>query len=74
MCLCFVKDNGPTVGKLDLRAMKYVFMGYFGTQKGYVCWSHVERRLFVSMNVTFREYEPYYSMEVTSPFGDLPDT
>jgi hypothetical protein len=43
-----------------------------GTQKGYVCWSHVEKRLFVSMDVTFREFEPYYS-EVISPSGDSLD-
>jgi hypothetical protein len=33
-------------------------VGYSGTQKGYVCWSPVERRLFVSMDVIFRENEP----------------
>jgi hypothetical protein len=46
----------------------------FATQKGYVCWSLIERRLFVSMDVTFRELEPYYSTQVASPFGDSLDT
>ena len=73
-CVCFVKDNRPSVGKLDPRAVKCVFVGYSATQKGYVCWSPIERRLFVSMDVHFREFEPYYTLEVTSPFGDLPDT
>jgi hypothetical protein len=27
----------------------------------------------VSMDVTFREFESYYTLEVTSPFGDSPD-
>ncbi|KAB5520450.1 hypothetical protein DKX38_024769 [Salix brachista] len=33
-----------------------------------------EKRLFVSMDVTFREFEPYYTLEVNSPFDDSPDT
>jgi hypothetical protein len=74
MCVFCQKDNKPTVGKLDPRAVKCIFMGYSGTQKGYVCWSPVERRLFVSMDVTFRENEPYYPFRVISSFGDSLDT
>lgn len=59
-CVCFVKDNRPALGKLDPRSVKCIFVGYSDTQKGYVCWSPVERKLFVSMDVTFREHEPYY--------------
>lgn len=72
--VCFVKDNRPTAGKLDPRAVRCVFVGYLAMQKGYVCWSLVERRLFVSMDVTFREFEPYYSLDVTSLFDDSLDT
>jgi hypothetical protein len=54
--------------------VKCVFVGYSATQKGYVCWSPIERRLFVSMDVTFRELEPYYSTQVASSFGDSLDT
>ncbi|KAJ3668810.1 hypothetical protein LUZ61_022792 [Rhynchospora tenuis] len=68
------RDNRPSVGKLDPRAVKCIFVGYSATQKGYVCWSPVEKRLFVSMDVHFREFEPYYTMEVTSPFGDLSES
>jgi hypothetical protein len=53
-----MQDNRPGVGKLDPRAIKSVFVGYSATQKGYVCWSPIERRLFVSMDVIFREHEP----------------
>jgi hypothetical protein len=60
-CVCFVQDNRPNVGKLDPKAVKCVFVGYSATQKKYVCWSPIEMRLFVSMDVTFRELEPYYS-------------
>src|SRR4051812_5538439 len=66
---CFVRDHRPTVGKLDPRATKCVFVGYPSCQKGYKCWSPTEKRFFVSMDVTFRESDPYYenSFEKTSP-------
>jgi hypothetical protein len=73
-CVCFVQDNRPGVEKLDPRAIKSVFVGYSATQKGYVCWSPIERRLFVSMDITFREHEPYFSSGVSSPFGDSLNT
>jgi hypothetical protein len=60
-CVCFVHDHRPSVGKLDPQAVKCVFVGYASTQKGYKCWDPIRRRLFVSMDVTFREFEPYYS-------------
>jgi transposase InsO family protein len=59
-CVCFVHDYRNSVGKLDPRAVKCVFVGYSPSQKGYRCWCPSERRFFVSMDVTFREHEPYY--------------
>ena len=59
-CVCFVYDYRNDVRKLDPRAVKCVFVGYSPTQKGYRCWCPSEHRFFVSMDVTFREYEPYY--------------
>jgi len=59
-CVCFVRDHRPSVGKLDPRAVKCVFVGYSSTQKGYKCWDPIGKKLFVSMDVTFREFEPYY--------------
>lgn len=59
-CVCFVHDYRNNVGKLDPRAVKCVFVGYSPTQKGYRCWCPSEHRFFVSMDVTFHEYEPYY--------------
>jgi hypothetical protein len=35
-CMCFLRDNRLTVGKLDFRAVKCVFLGYFAIQKGCV--------------------------------------
>jgi len=34
-CVCFVKDYRPSVGKLDPRAVKCIFVGYSGKQKGF---------------------------------------
>ena len=59
-CVCFVHDYRNDVRKLDPRVVKCVFVGYSPTQKGYRCWCPSEHRFFVSMDVTFCEYEPYY--------------
>ena len=59
-CTCFVRDRLPLVGKLDPQAIKCIFVGYSSSQKGYKCWCPTEKRLFVSMDVTFRESEPFY--------------
>jgi transposase InsO family protein len=59
-CVCFVHDYRNSVGKLDPRAIKCVFMGYSPSQKGYRCWCPSEHRFFVSMDVTFREHESFY--------------
>jgi len=60
-CVYFVRDHRPSVGKLDPQAVKCVFVGYSSTQKGYKCWDPIGKKLFVSMDVTFRESEPYYA-------------
>jgi hypothetical protein len=39
-------------------------VGYTSTQKGYKCWDPIGKRLFVSMDVTFREEDPYYRNKV----------
>ena len=56
--VCFVHDYRNSVGKLDPRALKCVFMGYSPSKKGYRCWCPSEHRFFVRMDVTFRENEP----------------
>ena len=72
-CVCFARDHRPSVGKLDPRAVKCVFVGYSGKQKGYKCWCPSERRMFVSMDVTFRENESFYGepTDLTDVFPEL---
>jgi hypothetical protein len=65
-CVYFVRDHRSSVGKLDPQAVKCIFIGYSSTQKGYKCWDQIKRKLFVSMDVTFQEFEPYYTKK-----GDL---
>ena len=60
-CVCFVHDYRNSVGKLDPHAVCCIFVGYSPTQKGYRCWCPAERRFSVSMDVTFRENESFYS-------------
>ena len=52
-CACFVHDYQPLVEKLDPKALKFVFFGYSSRQKGYKCWRLSEKKLFVSMDLTF---------------------
>jgi len=59
--VCFVRDHRPLVGKLDPQAVRCIFVGYSSTQKGYKCWDSVGKKLFVSIDVTFRESKPYYT-------------
>jgi hypothetical protein len=71
-CVCFVRDYRPSVGKLDPRAVKCVFVGYSGKQKGYKCWCPSEKRMFVNMDIVFREHEPFYGepVDLTDAFPD----
>ena len=76
-CACLVRHHRPSMGKLDPRAVKCIFIGYTSGQKGYKCWSPSERRTFVSMDMTFRESEPFYGekTDLSSLFDfDSPST
>lgn len=59
--------------KLDPRAIKCVFIGYSATQKGYRCYYPPTGKFFVSMDVTFREHEAFFSKEdlATSLQGEI---
>jgi hypothetical protein len=65
-CICFVHIHGPTRDKLDPRALRYIYVGYSPTHKGYK-WCHPpSRKCFVLMDVTFFELQPYFSSTHTS--------
>lgn len=69
-CVCFVRDHRSTVSKLDPRALKCVFVGYSASQKGYKYFFPPERRMIVSMDVTFRESEPYFGNSSVASFDE----
>ena len=61
--IVFVHAHTPKRNKLDPRELKCVFLGYSSTQKGYKCYDPISQKLYVSLNVTFFEHTPYYSLQ-----------
>ena len=59
-CTAYVHDLNPSLGKLDPKAQKCIFLGYSPTQKGYKCYSPKTKKMFVSLDVIFFENNPYY--------------
>jgi len=59
---CTVYVHIPKVlrSKLDPCAQRCVFVGYSDFQKGYRCYCPHTRKLYVSVDVSFRETTPYY--------------
>jgi hypothetical protein len=51
--ICFVHIHGQTRCKIDLQALKCIFVGYYPTQKRYKCYHPPSQKSFVSMDVTF---------------------
>ncbi|CAL5366916.1 unnamed protein product [Camellia sinensis] len=68
--VCFVHLQPRTRGKLDPKAVRCVFLGYSATQKGYKCYDPHSHRLYVSMDVTFRESESVFPGPPPSPQGE----
>jgi hypothetical protein len=60
-CTCYIHVHQHQRGKMDPRARKCLFVGYFATQKGYKCYYPPYGKVFVSMDVTFLEQEAYFS-------------
>ena len=40
-----------------------VFLGYSSTQKGYKCYDPILQKLYISLDITFFEHTPYYSLQ-----------
>jgi hypothetical protein len=73
-CTCFVRDQRPSVGKLDPRVVKCIFVRYPTGQKGYKYLSPSERRFFISMEVTFQKSLPFYGERIDLSFMFEPDS
>lgn len=68
-CVCFVRDHLPGVSKLDPKAIKYIFMGYSRTQKGYRCYFSLLRKYFIIVDISFYESTPYHNVLIDVSIG-----
>jgi hypothetical protein len=68
-CTAFVHIHSHLRTKLEPRAIKCVFIGYSPTQKGYKCYDPITKKIFLSLDVTFFENEPYF--QKTSLQGEI---
>ena len=60
-CVSFAHVHSPNKGKLDLKVVKCIFVGYFSTEKGYNYYHAPSKKFFVLADVTFSENESYFS-------------
>ncbi|KAL0543454.1 hypothetical protein IC582_018550 [Cucumis melo] len=61
-CTAYVHNFGPNQTKFTPRAQACVFVGYPLHQHGYKCFHPPSRKYFVTMDVTFCENRPYFSV------------
>ena len=59
-CTAFVHQK---FGKLDLRALRCVFVGYSSTQKGYRCYHPTLHKFFVSAEVKLVERKLFFGID-----------
>jgi len=59
-CTCFVQNLSPELDK----SIKYVFIGYSKTQKGYWCYNPSTIKYLVPVDVTFFESVLYFPQQV----------
>lgn len=73
-CVVFVHLHKTQRTKLDPCAIRCVFLGYGLHKKGYRCLDPLSNRIYVSLDVTFLESEPFFPTTVSrSPLqGESP--
>ena len=69
-CIAYVHVPDELRTKLDPKAEKCVFIGYFLEQKGYMCYSPLKHKLRVSRDVVFDEMNSMFGV-VQSIEADL---
>jgi hypothetical protein len=60
-CVTYVHIHKHQRDKLDARALKCVFIGYYITQKGYKCYHPSSKRFVVSKDVSFNENQSFFN-------------
>lgn len=56
-CSCYGHIHDKQSSKLDPKALKCMFVGYFTVKKGYKCYHPLTRKLYVTTDVIFNESE-----------------
>jgi hypothetical protein len=72
-CVAYVHLHKNQRSKLDPCALRCLFLGYAMHQKGYRCYDPSTNRLYVTMDVTFLETEPFFSIPNFVPQGETHD-
>lgn len=70
-CICYVHVSKSDCTKLDPKALKCVFLGYSADQKWYKCFHALIRKKFVSWDVTFFKFTPFFSLGKTPLQGEI---
>jgi len=65
---CFVYLSATQRDKLDLKKVKYIFLGYSQTKKGYKYYDSISKKLYISKDICFVETNLYF--EGTNQEGD----
>ena len=60
--VCFVHLFETGMDKLSPKAVCCIFLGYSCIQKGYRCYDPMAKKIFVSTNVTFFEFELFFKV------------
>jgi len=59
-CVIYVHLHPHQRTKLEERTLKFVFVGYGSTQKGYYAYHPPSKKFYISMDVTFNEHNLFY--------------
>ena len=70
-CTYFIQDLSPVLDKLSPRSIKFVFVGYFKTQKGYRCYNSYVKKYLGSGDVIFFESISYFSTQVPLTVSEI---
>ena len=65
-CVAFVHLHKNQRTKLDPCAVRCLFLGYGLHKKGYRCYDPATNRVYITIDVTFLEFEPFYPSLVSN--------